>query len=58
MSKKSEKYLKENQFFINPKTNKIQNCKLCQICKNKCKQSYRVIMLSCAKFQKKENKKK
>lgn len=47
---KSEKWKKENAFFINPKTNKIQYNKKCQKCICNCKQSYRASIVACPYF--------
>lgn len=47
---KSEKWKEENVFFINSKTNKIQNNKKCQKCICNCKQSYRASIVACPYF--------
>lgn len=56
MKSLSEKFKKENEFFINKKTKKIQYNKKCQNCKNKCKQSYQAVLINCLKFERKDNK--
>lgn len=48
MRSKGEKWKEENSFFINPKTNKIECNKKCLLCREDCKQSFRVQIVSCA----------
>lgn len=54
MKKLSEKFIKENQYFINSKTGKIQYNKKCISCENECKQSFNSEILECKKYIKKE----
>ena len=54
---KPRKWVNENKFFINPKSNKIKTCEKCKNCTQPCKQSFRVIVLYCPIFKRKDNKK-
>ena len=47
MSKRSKR---EWGLFINPKTGRKNYNDLCRKCKRRCKQSYRVIVISCRRF--------
>ncbi len=44
---KSEKFKKENDFFINKKTHKIQYNKKCLTCVCNCKQSFKTTITFC-----------
>lgn len=46
----SEKFKKENEFFINSKTNKVQYNKKCLKCACNCKQSFRSSVVCCPYF--------
>ena len=51
----SEKFKKEWAFFINPKTQKVQYNEKCSNCiQSDCKQSYRVKVVTCPDYKKKE----
>lgn len=52
MNSKSEKYLYENQFFLD-KNNKLKFNEKCKKCKNSCKQSYKADVCYCSRFIKK-----
>jgi len=55
MNPLSERFKKEWAFFINPKTQKIQYNEKCTNCiQNDCKQSYRVKVVFCSDYKKKE----
>ena len=44
---RSQKWKKENAFYINPKTKKIQFNKKCRSCIRDCKQSYKAEIVKC-----------
>ena len=44
----------EMPFFINPNTKKVEYNKLCAKCANKCKQSFRAIVVYCPKYKPKK----
>lgn len=50
MNALSEKFKNEWDFFINPKTQKIQYNKKCNSCTEECKQSYRVKIFVCLQY--------
>jgi len=43
----TKKYKREMDFFINPKTGYVTYNEQCKVCKNDCKQSYRVTLVKC-----------
>lgn len=55
MSKRSKKWYLENIHFINKETNKIQYADKCKNCTHECKQSYKVILISCTDFEREKN---
>ena len=55
MPRLSKKEKQEWDFFINPKTGKRTYNSLCLKCKNKCRQSYRAVIVYCRKFKSKRS---
>lgn len=53
MSAKSEKWKLENAFFLNDKGRRQYN-KICNVCKNDCKQSFKAKLITCPKFTRKQ----
>ena len=51
MPRMSKRNKREWGLFINPKTGRKNYNVLCRKCKRRCKQSYRVMVLSCRKFK-------
>ena len=47
MSVKGEKWKRENSFFLNTKTNKIQYNSKCSKCEHNCKQSFKANLIFC-----------
>ena len=47
MSVKSEKWKRENSFFLNPKTNRVQYNSKCSKCDCNCKQSFKATVCFC-----------
>ena len=57
MAKLSKKFCEEWAFYIKPGTRKrIVFNEKCKKCMHECKQSYRVEIIACKNFQKKEGK--
>lgn len=54
MNANGKKFKNEWAFFINPKTARITYNKLCNKCECDCKQSYRVEVICCLDYRKKE----
>lgn len=57
MAKLSKRAKQEWDFFINPETGRRKYNSLCRKCKNKCKQSYKVIVVICPNYQSKRGAK-
>ncbi len=55
MPRLSKKAKQEWNFFINPNTGRRTYNSLCLKCKNKCKQSYRAVIVYCRKFKAKRS---
>lgn len=51
MPRLSKKAKQEWDFFINPETGRKTYNSLCRKCKNKCKQSYKAIVVFCPKYK-------
>lgn len=47
MKKYSQRFKKENAFYIDEKSGRVKFNKKCSDCLNNCKQSYRSIILNC-----------
>ena len=50
---KSDKWKRENKFFVNPKTKKMQFADKCKKCICECKQSFLTTVVVCPYFKKK-----
>lgn len=50
MPRMSKRNKREWELFINPRTGRKNYNDLCRKCLRQCKQSYRVIVISCRKF--------
>ena len=50
MPRMSKRNKREWGLFINPKTGRKNYNDLCRKCKQRCKQSYRTIVISCRRF--------
>lgn len=57
MPRLSKKATQEWDFFINPETGRRTYNSLCRKCKNKCKQSYKAIVVFCPKYKSKRGAK-
>ena len=55
MPRLSKKEKQEWNFFINPNTGRRTYNRFCLKCKNKCKQSYRAVVVYCRKFNAKRS---
>ena len=55
MNSRSKKERLEMDFFINPKTDKVQYNQKCLECIHYCKQSYRVKIVDCPYYEKKKD---
>lgn len=53
MPRLSKKQKQEWDFFVNPKTGRRTSNNLCLKYKNKCKQSYKAIVVFCPKYKSK-----
>ena len=47
MSAKGEKWKRDNSFFLNSKTGRIQYNTTCLMCECNCKQSFKICLLNC-----------
>lgn len=57
MPKLSKKAKQECVFFVNTETGRRTSNSLCLKCKNKCKQSYKAIVVFCPKYKSKRGAK-
>jgi hypothetical protein len=56
MKSRGISWQKEWDFFINPKTGKLQFNEVCKTCRHDCRQSYKACLVSCPSYQKVEGK--
>jgi stress-induced morphogen len=52
MGRQTKKFARENAYFINPKTKRINYAEICKKCAHECKQSFRAQVI-CSRFEKK-----